>query len=133
MMRWLIRQKPDGGSERPGPPAGGGAPIDAAVGSALGWLHAAPQKPVLLKPLQRAVDLAELGRPEVVDRAVERDVGRIVARDDAPRRLRGQYGAQRRWDLVEAAPPVVERFRAKPLEAAGRVTDRPATPARARR
>ena len=72
-----------------------------------------------------------LAAPVRVDRAVEADIGRFVARDDAPRRDLLHFGRQR-FELGERLPAVVGRLvgdrlvtaravglRAPPMPAAG--------------
>src|SRR5262249_55429498 len=54
-----------------------------------------------------AVDAAVLAATIRVDRAIEGNVGRIVARDDLPRGIDGHRRLERR-QLLEALPAVVE-------------------------
>ena len=72
-----------------------------------------------------AVDASMLAAPVGVDRAVEAEIGRVVARDDLARRLLGDGCAQRRRRFLYRAPAVVERFRALALVTPAPVADRP--------
>src|SRR5262245_3240685 len=66
---------------------------------------------------REAVDAAVLAALVRVDRAVERDVGRVVGRDDAARRLLGHDRLEPARRLVERAPAVVEGRDREALEA----------------
>ncbi len=67
-----------------------------------------------------AVEAAVLAASVGIDRAVEGDVGRIVARDDALRLLERHLGGEGLGRLL-AGPAVVEILAAQNLEAAGNV------------
>src|SRR4029079_15063195 len=67
-----------------------------------------------------AVDTAVLAAPVGVDRAVEADIGRLVAGDDAPRRHFLHVGGQR-FQLAERFPTVVDLLIGDRLEAAAPV------------
>ena len=66
---------------------------------------------------REAVDAAMLAAPVGVDRAVEADIGRIVAGDDLARGIDRDRGLERR-QFIEALPAVVERDPRLSLEAA---------------
>ena len=69
---------------------------------------------------REAIDAAMLAAAIGIDRAVEADIGRLVARDDAPRRHLLHFGRQR-LELAERLPAVVDRLISDRLEAAGAV------------
>ncbi len=72
-----------------------------------------------------AVDAAVLAAAIGVDRAVERNIGRVIACNDRARLLDRDLGLERR-QLLERLPAVVERCPRQRLVAAGRVRLRPA-------
>ena len=77
---------------------------------------------------REAVDAAVLAAAIRIDRAVEADVGRVVARDDLARPLLGHRRLERR-QLLDRAPAVVERDARGRLVAARGVRQRsPAAP-----
>ena len=58
---------------------------------------------------REAIDAAMLAAPIGVDRAVEADVGRGIAGDDAPRRDLLHFGGER-LELAKRFPAVVDRL-----------------------
>ena len=80
----------------------------------------------------QAVDAAMLAAAIRIDRLVEGNVRRVVARDDRARRLRLHDRRERRQLLIEIAPAVVDFFGARRLEAPGGIRHRAAPAARAR-
>ncbi len=81
-----------------------------------------------------AVDAAVLAAAIGIDRAVEGDVGAVVARDDGARRLLAHLGLEG-VEVAQALPAVIEGLALLRLEAAGRVRARaaPAPPLRRNR
>ena len=77
-----------------------------------------------------AVDTAVLAPPVGVDRPVEGQIGRLVARDDAPGRLHGDGAGQRCWRVLQAVPAIVEPFAPQRLEPAGAIRHRAASTSR---
>ena len=78
---------------------------------------------------REAIDAAMLAAPVGVDRAVEADIGQLVAGDDAPRRHLLHFGGER-FELAERFPAVVDRLIGDRLEAAAAVgLGAPAMPA----
>ncbi len=73
-----------------------------------------------------AVDAAVLAAAIGVDRAVEGDVGAVVARDDGARRLLVHLGLEG-IEIAEALPAVVERVAPLGFEAAGMIGARAAS------
>ncbi len=69
---------------------------------------------------REAVDAAMLAAPVGIDRAVEADIGRLVAGDDAPRRHLLHVGGKR-FELAERFPTVVDGLIGDRLEAAAAV------------
>src|SRR5512145_107007 len=78
-----------------------------------------------------AVDTAMLASAIRVDRLVERDVGRVVARDDRLRGFARDLGADRRQRFLVAPPTVVDRLALERLVAALEVGWRAASLGRA--
>ena len=72
-----------------------------------------------------AIDAAVLAAAIDVDRTVEAEVGRVVARDHRAARVGPHLGAQRRRRLVDGAPAVVESLAAQALVAPAPVARRP--------
>ena len=66
---------------------------------------------------REAVDAAVLAAPIGIDRAVEADIGRVVAGDDFSRGIERNRGLERR-QFVEALPAVIESDARFGLEAA---------------
>ena len=77
-----------------------------------------------------AVDAAMLAAAIGVERAVERHIGRSVARDHRAAGIRRQGGAQHGRRLVGAAPAVIHRMAGMGFEPARPVADRTAALAR---
>src|SRR5690606_30965655 len=77
-----------------------------------------------------AVDATVLAAAIRIDRAVERNIGRVVAGDDGARGVDVHGRAQRRHLLLRSAPAVVLGLVAVGLEAPGSVAGRAATLAR---
>ena len=75
---------------------------------------------------REAVDAAMLAAPVGIDRAVEADIGRIVAGDDLARGVERHRGLEWR-QFVEALPAVVERHPRLGFETAAGVGLRAAT------
>src|SRR3954469_15866085 len=75
---------------------------------------------------REAVDAAVLAAAIGIDRAVEADIGGVVAGDDFSRGVDGDTGLERR-QFVEALPGVVERDPRLGLEAAACLGLRAAT------
>src|SRR5438067_10230665 len=77
-----------------------------------------------------AVDAAMLAAAIRVDRAVEADIGRVVAGDDRPRRVDRQNCRQPRRLFLQRAPAIIECDPLLALEAAGFVASGAASLAR---
>ncbi len=69
---------------------------------------------------RKAVNAAVLAASIGIDRAVETDVGGVVARDDFPRLLLGHHRLER-GQFFQALPAVVEHDLGLRLKAAGRI------------
>src|SRR5262245_20171832 len=77
---------------------------------------------------REAIDATVLAAAVRIDRAIEADVRRIVARDDLARRVDSHRGPER-WQLLERLPAVVEAHARQRLVASGGIRLRAAAAA----
>ncbi len=80
---------------------------------------------------REAIDAAVLAAPVGVDRAVEADIGRIIAGNDRPALVEGHGGIEAwlRFVVLQSAPAVVDGVAAQAFEPPGTVGERaPADP-----
>ncbi len=106
--------------------------VDLLAGNKVGQRLGAAIHHENLRVPGQAIDATMLAAAIRIDRLIERNVRRVVARDDRARRFRLHDRGERRQFFVETAPAVVDGFAARRLEAPGRIRHRAAPGACAR-